>query len=544
MHNQFEDANRSLGVTLLSASGELLADALSGGDGYIATIAKYSINSAGTYTILASNLDRASNLSYELSLARALDGIHIADGCTLPDAITAANTDEPAGLCPGGDGADMIRLSDHVTLEYPPPDITSEITLEGGGFTIDGRNRYRIFYIAESGYLTLKNVVLQSGEAAPLLGMTGNNSGGAIHNRGFLNASDCAFVDNHAGNNGGAIFNIGDMTVANCEFVANHADWGGAILHKGAFAHISGSEFYHNEAKGGGAIFNDRGMMLTVDGSLFKRNDVADFAKMNWHSAKKIALTSGKYLLKTGAKKFAGATAAGVLGAPVVVIGGAAYAISEIGTLWYERDAGEHGRGGAITSKQNATLRVTGSRFEENGGHRGGAVANRGNLEIANTGFFRNTAEYGGAINDLDRRASSYAVISNSEFEQNSAGVGGAISNSSGGVQKLRVLGSVFKGNGAKYGGALFTNAGGINVNGGSFSGNTAEFTGGAGYIDCPHRGEDNTAIDAPNARFSGNTPNDIFDRLHETLKTNGLPLTDVEKLTDNCAAATSNLQY
>ena len=36
--------------------------------------------------------------------------------CTLVDAITAANTDAPAGGCPAGSGADSIRLATDVEL--------------------------------------------------------------------------------------------------------------------------------------------------------------------------------------------------------------------------------------------------------------------------------------------------------------------------------------------------------------------------------------------------------------------------------------------
>lgn len=54
--------------------------------------------------------------------------------CTLADAITAANTDTATGDCPAGDsGADTIILQADVTLAAALPEISSTITIEGGG---------------------------------------------------------------------------------------------------------------------------------------------------------------------------------------------------------------------------------------------------------------------------------------------------------------------------------------------------------------------------------------------------------------------------
>ena len=54
--------------------------------------------------------------------------------CTLRDQIIAANTDEPAGSCPAGDGADTITLQrQHFACEKPLPSITGDITIDGKG---------------------------------------------------------------------------------------------------------------------------------------------------------------------------------------------------------------------------------------------------------------------------------------------------------------------------------------------------------------------------------------------------------------------------
>ena len=52
------------------------------------------------------------------------------EGCTLADAIRAANADEERGECPAGDGADLITLTADITLEGELPRVLSEITID------------------------------------------------------------------------------------------------------------------------------------------------------------------------------------------------------------------------------------------------------------------------------------------------------------------------------------------------------------------------------------------------------------------------------
>ena len=72
--------------------------------------------------------------------------IVVEGGCTLPDAITAANNDAPAGGCPAGSGADVIQLTGDVVLtsvdnnevgDNGLPVVTTDITIVGGGSTIE-----------------------------------------------------------------------------------------------------------------------------------------------------------------------------------------------------------------------------------------------------------------------------------------------------------------------------------------------------------------------------------------------------------------------
>jgi len=170
--------------------------------------------------------------------------------CPLPDQIIAANTDRAVGSCPAGNGADTIHMIRDFTLEAKLPPITSDITLEGNGYTISGDELFGIFEI-DGGALTISNVTLTEGRAS---------RGGAIllKNGGSANVADVVFRENSAFF-GSAIATESEndrLTVRDSSFDANTAETsGGAIVIDGGSAEISGSAFVDNRAAmRGGAI--------------------------------------------------------------------------------------------------------------------------------------------------------------------------------------------------------------------------------------------------------------------------------------------------
>jgi hypothetical protein len=100
--------------------------------------------------------------------------ITVTGGCTLVDAIKAANTDLAAGGCPAGSGADVIELTANVELivvdnstDGPNglPSVTSPLTLNGNNHTlqrstVSGTAEFRLLHVAESGDLTLNGITL------------------------------------------------------------------------------------------------------------------------------------------------------------------------------------------------------------------------------------------------------------------------------------------------------------------------------------------------------------------------------------------------
>lgn len=106
--------------------------------------------------------------------------INVDATCSLVDAITAANTDIATGGCTAGSGADTIVLqpgSVHTLTsvnnsDFGPtglPTVTSEITIEGNGSTIERASdapAFRLAAVGSQGRLALDRVTLQGGVAS------------------------------------------------------------------------------------------------------------------------------------------------------------------------------------------------------------------------------------------------------------------------------------------------------------------------------------------------------------------------------------------
>ena len=148
--------------------------------------------------------------------------------CSLADAITAANTDTETNDCTAGSGADTITLGANLTLGAALPSITSEITIEGADYDIDGDDKYQIFDV-DGGDLTVNDITLTGG-VSEIFGGAINAEGGS------LTLTNSRLEGNQAGLLGGAIRTLGaDVVISNSDFVNNSAGAGGAL----AFGSIS-----------------------------------------------------------------------------------------------------------------------------------------------------------------------------------------------------------------------------------------------------------------------------------------------------------------
>ena len=302
--------------------------------------------------------------------------VHAADiavdaDCSLADAIIAANNDRAEGNCPAGRNTDTIILSQDITLDGSLPKITSDITIEGNGYTISGNNRYRIFY-NDGGALIINNLTMTKGRVEnkanaddSLKANETNPVGGAILNwQGTLTISDSSFSDNSA-EWGGAILNDGELSISDSNFSDNSAKWGGGAIYnwKDGELSISDSSFNHNSTDAGGAINNDG--ELSVTNSAFQNNS---------------ALRGGAI--------FNGAD--GEL------------SISDISDSSFSYNSAGFA-GGAIVNATDGELSISDSSFNHNSADAGGAITNLGELSIVNSTFSHNSADVSSAIFNVDK---------------------------------------------------------------------------------------------------------------------------------------------
>ena len=289
--------------------------------------------------------------------------IAVNENCSLVNAIKAANRDQAVKGCPAGDGADTITLSANTGLQYDPPKITSDMTIDGKGYTIHGNNRFRIFYIEAGNTVAIHNLTLTRNMArykgSHLIREEDDALGGAVYNEGRLAISDSSFIHNVSDEYGGAIHNEGRLTISNSSFIDNKAaTLGGAISSYEGTLVIIDSSFSGNTAEDGGAILNSLGGRLTVSGSSFNNNAAAV--------------------------------------------------------------------GGAVSNKA-AAVTISGSSFSNNAAKGiGGAVHNWfGTMDISNSSFSGNSADYRGGAVYVD--GNYPAALTHVTLTNNTASQGGAI---------------------------------------------------------------------------------------------------------------------
>ncbi|MCP5112809.1 MAG: right-handed parallel beta-helix repeat-containing protein [bacterium] len=228
--------------------------------------------------------------------------INVSGGCTLVDAITAANTNAAVGSCTAGESfptVDEIRLTADITLTQVDntiagdtgtiagpnglPVVVSDIVIEGNDHTIArgaGAPVFRILSVA-SGNLTIQNTTLTNGGGATFdyLGgaisiafeggatitlidstVSGNSAGGFFGGGGGIyNASNNAVltgttISGNSAYTGGGLLNSGIATITNSTLSGNSGgvDKGGAIDNTGTVTLVNST--LSRNSGGGGAI--------------------------------------------------------------------------------------------------------------------------------------------------------------------------------------------------------------------------------------------------------------------------------------------------
>ena len=331
--------------------------------------------------------------------------------------------------------------------------INKDITIDGKGHTIDAKNLGRIFNIGEGFTVTLTNATLINGKA---------DKGGAIYNDGSLTLSDVKLSDNAADSYGGAVFNNGHLVVGNSVFESND------IVNRG-----SASVDY-----GGAAIYNWYDGVLTVSGSNFTNNiknykngdrlvgaiatigdaTISDSYFVNNAGRWGGAISTSGYLLAgddVNTLTVSGSTFkenGGLYGAGIFVAG-SDFTVSDCvfdkNSAFGKGDMTPNNNNGAAIvvtdTGKDITGAITDSNFTNNKAHFSGAVdICEGKITIKNSIFVNNSAEYCAGAIAVDSQINKPAVeIINSKFDSNSAEYGGAIYN----YYNLTVVDSTFTNN-------------------------------------------------------------------------------------------------
>ncbi|MCI0711988.1 MAG: hypothetical protein L0154_17675, partial [Chloroflexi bacterium] len=190
----------------------------------------------------------------------------------------------------GSAGADVINFSVAGTITLGSQlDVTGDLTINGGGITLNGNNATRIMGVGSGATVVLNNLSFQSGSDPMGAGgaiinniggtLTITNStfivnqagfGGAIVNDGTLTITTSTFTDNLSFGNRGAIANSGTLTITSSTFKDNRALGSGGAIGNGGIVVITNSTFSGNTAVAGGAIFSFG--TVTITSSSFSGN--------------------------------------------------------------------------------------------------------------------------------------------------------------------------------------------------------------------------------------------------------------------------------
>lgn len=210
--------------------------------------------------------------------------INVGGGCTLVNAITAANTDTATGGCAAGFGADTVVLPQRSTQTLTVvnntaddrnpnglPVIRSTITIQGNGATIRRTSTapfFRIFSVASGARLTLQQITITGGRAG---------YGGGVTNFGIITLIHSTISGNSTlGGGGGGLANYGTATVSSSTISGNGGSHGGGIFSRGPLTIIN-STVSDNSALFGGGVFNTEIGTVTLTNSTVTRNSAADW---------------------------------------------------------------------------------------------------------------------------------------------------------------------------------------------------------------------------------------------------------------------------
>ena len=436
-----------------------------------------------------------------LPTAYAAD-VQLSDTCFLADAITAANTDAATGACPAGDGVDTISISEDITLNAALPHITTEITIEGGGFTISGNERFRIFAV-NGGSLTVSDLTMTKGFG---------DWGGSIANlRGRLTIKNSR-INSSSASEGGAIGNDGTLSIENSDVSHNSADIGGAIYSVSGRITITGSTLNGNTSEGNGGTIAIESGLTTIESSIVSLSIAKGRGGGIWVNEEgRLEVTGDSIISENSSRKEGGG----------IYIGGSldgAGSLEITKSTISHNSSGFNGGGGiyvdwdTVTIIDESTISYNSSRNDG-----GGIYGYWAKITIMDSTVRNNSAEgdnaysMGGGGIRIDGIYASTTII-NSTVIGNSAELGGGMSIYNNQRAEMKITNSAFIDNVAfKDGGGIYVEIGESTLTHVTLANNSANRGGGL-YRDA------DAEVNMQNSIIAGSSGADCFGRLNENV--------------------------
>ena len=350
-------------------------------------------------------------------------------------------------------------------------EITRNLTVLGSGVATVVAGDMRAFSVDDGAIVTFRNLRITGGAAD---GVDEDSEGGGIAVDDGSVTLDRVTVFGNAAYNGGGVHvdEEGSLTVTASTFRANSADLGAAIDADSAMVRITGSTFLSNAAEfEGGAVRIDHSWAgcseapgTVIERSTFTGN-TAIIGGGVWSDSADVTVT-GSTFTRNIAEQYGGAFAAfdDCEEEPVLAITSSSFTSN----LAWEGDFAPP-QGGGVWVTSLGSLAVTNSRFQSNRSYGGGAIAAIGDPDFGGPEEFCDDTE---------------VTITGSTFTSNRADwTGGAVMiRDSFGYDDIlhSFVRSTFTTNTAPDGGALAVIDAAFEVNGSSFTRNTATTVEGA----------------------------------------------------------------
>ena len=357
-----------------------------------------------------------------ITVTTETDELNTGAGCSLREAIQAANTNLPVDACPSGSGDDVIELpagtykimlagtgeDNNAVGDF---DILGDLSIVGDGIgntIIDGQDMDRIFDI---------------------------HIGPDVHISGLTMGDGRVSADV-----GGAIFNHGTLHLSQAEIVSNAALSGGAIESESANLTIEDSIIADNEATllSGGGIRIHTGGSATIERTVIEGNHADTGGGGVW------VVDASVDIIETTIK---GNSAAGQGGGVYMTL---AAEVNIVSTTISGNSS--EATGGGLYVEGTATVAVTDSTISGNSALQGGGIAHWGSglVELTNTTISGNEVEQTGGGLSVEINGGS-AVLLNvtitdnvADSDDNTSGFGGGVSVGTG---SLAVKNTIIAGN-------------------------------------------------------------------------------------------------